>query len=133
VQAFELMDAKSGERVFISGGTGSFGAISILIVKSLGFKISTSESSSNRDKVMRLGLDEFFDYRNQDYHEILHDVDYVLHTVGNRELEKEFKLLKNGGKLISLKGMPNPEFADRIGLGCFNKWYLSALEEVMIK
>ena len=39
-------------------------------------------------------------------------------------MEKEFKILKNGGKLISLKGMPNAEFADRFGLGCFKKLIL---------
>ena len=45
VQAFELMNAKNGERVFIYGGTGSFGAMAIPIAKSLGFKINTSESA----------------------------------------------------------------------------------------
>ena len=124
IQAFELMEAKSGERIFISEGTGSFGAMAIPIAKSLGLKISTSGSGSNRDRVMKLGADEFFDYRNQDYSEILHDVDYVLDTVGDKELEKEFKILKTGGKLISLKGMPNAEFAERVGLGCFKKMIL---------
>ena len=124
IQAFELMEAKSGERIFISGGTGSFGAMAIPIGKSLGYKIITSGNGSNRERVMKLGADEFFDYRNQDYSEILHDVDYVLDTVGDKEMEKEFKILKNGGKLISLKGMPNAEFADRIGLGCFKKLIL---------
>ena len=47
MQAFELMGAKSGERIFISGGTGSFGAMAIPIAKSLGYKISTSGSGSN--------------------------------------------------------------------------------------
>ena len=73
---------------------------------------------------MKLRGDEFFDYRNQDYSENLYDVDYLLDTVGDKELEKEFKLLKNGGKLISLKGMPNSEFADRVGLGFFKKMIL---------
>ena len=66
MQAFELMEAQSGERIFISGGTGSFGAMAIPIAKSLGYRISTSGSGSNRERVMKLGVDEFFDYRNQD-------------------------------------------------------------------
>ena len=125
MQAYELMEAKSGESVFISGGTGSFGAMAIPILKSLGLRISTSGSGSNKDRVMKLGADEFFDYKKEDYSEILHDVDYVLDTIGDKELEKEFKILKNGGKLISLKGMPNPDFAERVGLGCFKKLILS--------
>ena len=51
------MDAKSGERVFISGGTGSFGAMAIPILKSLGLRINTSGSGSNKDRVMKLGAD----------------------------------------------------------------------------
>ena len=132
MQAYELMDAKSGERVFISGGTGSFGAMAIPILKSLGLRISTSGSGSNKDRVMKLGADEFFDYKIEDYSEILHDVDYVLDTVGDKELEKEFRILKNGGKLISLKGMPNPDFAERIGLGCFKKLILKCFGKKMI-
>ena len=73
---------------------------------------------------MKLRADKFFDYRNQDYSENLHDVDYLLDIVGDKKLEKEFKLLKKGGNLISLKGMPNSEFADRVGLGFFKKMIL---------
>jgi hypothetical protein len=40
------------------------------------------------DRVMKLGTNEFFDYWNQDYSEILHDVDYLLDKVGDMELEK---------------------------------------------
>ena len=46
---------------------------------------------------MDLGVDEFFDYKTQDYSEILTDVDYVLDTLGEDELEKEFKILKPRG------------------------------------
>ena len=37
------------------------------------------------------------------------------------ELEKEFKILKNGGTLVSLKGLPNGEFAERMGLSAVKK------------
>ena len=44
------------------------------------------------------------------------DVDYVLDTLGVRELEKEFSILKSGGSLVSLRGLPNGEFAVRMGM-----------------
>jgi NADPH:quinone reductase-like Zn-dependent oxidoreductase len=47
---------------------------------------------------------------------VLTDVDYVLDILGDRELPKEFCILKNGGKLVSLRGMPNGEFAVRTGM-----------------
>lgn len=115
MQAFELMNIKSGESIFISGGTGSLGAMAIPIAKSFGLKVMTSGSARNGERVTALGVDEFFDYRTQDYSEILSDVDYVLDTLGEKELEKEFKILKHGGSLVSLKGLPNKEFAERMG------------------
>ena len=120
-QAFDLMNVKSGESIFISGGTGSFGAMAIPIAKSLGLRIITSGSLPNKERVMNLGVDEFFDYKTQDYSEILSDVDYVLDTLGEKELEKEFKILKPGGTLVSLKGLPNQEFAVRMGFSKFKQ------------
>lgn len=121
MQAFELMNVKSGESIFISGGTGSLGAMAIPIAKSMGLKVITSGSARNKERVIELGVDEFFDYKTQDYSEILVDVDYVLDTLGEKELEKEFKILKTGGILVSLKGLPNKEFAERMGLSAVKR------------
>ncbi|MDD6449348.1 MAG: hypothetical protein PUF78_06470 [Lachnospiraceae bacterium] len=43
-------------------------------------------------------------------------MDYVLDTLGDRELAKEFRVLKKGGSLVSLRGLPNGEFAARSGM-----------------
>jgi NADPH:quinone reductase-like Zn-dependent oxidoreductase len=120
-QSFDLMKVKENERIFISGGTGSLGAMAIPIAKSFGLKVITSGSARNKERVIDLGVDEFIDYRTQDYSEILSDIDYVLDTLGEKELEKEFKILKNDGILVSLKGMPNKEFAERMGLSSIKK------------
>ena len=121
IQAFELMNPSKGEKIFISGGTGSLGAMAIPIAKDLGLQLITSGSEKNRQRVMDLGVSEFIDYKTQDYSEILSDVDYVLDTLGESELEKEFKILKPGGILVSLKGLPNEEFAKRMGLSTVKK------------
>ena len=97
MQAFDIMKPKSGETIFISGGTGSLGAI-------------------NEERVKELGADRFIDYKNENYAEVLKDVDYVLDTLGDRELPNEFKVLKRGGSLVSLRGLPNGRFAKRAGL-----------------
>ena len=55
---------------------------------------------------------------------MLADVDYVLDTLGDRELPKEFAILKTGGKLVSLRGMPNGEFAVRTGMPAFKRMLL---------
>lgn len=120
-QAFELMQPKPGETIFISGGTGSLGAMAIPMAKSYGLTVITNGSAVNRDRVLALGVDRFIDYKTEDYGTVLSDVDYVLDTLGDRELPKEFSILKRGGKLVSLRGMPNGEFAARSGMSAFKR------------
>lgn len=116
MQAFEIMKPRSGETIFISGGTGSLGAMAIPIAKSLGLTVYTNGSADNEERVKELGADRFIDYKKENYAEVLKDVDYVLDTLGDRELPNEFKVLKRGGSLVSLRGMPNGRFAKRAGL-----------------
>lgn len=121
LQAFELMEPKAGETIFISGGTGSLGAMAIPVAKSYGLTVVTNGSVANKERVLALGVDHFIDYKTEDYAEVLTDVDYVLDTLGDRELPKEFRILKDGGKLVSLRGMPNGAFAVRTGMPAFKR------------
>jgi len=116
MQAFEIMQPQAGESVFISGGTGSLGAMAIPIAKSLGLTVYTNGSGDNAERVEKLGVDRFIDYKKENYADVLKDVDYVLDTLGDRELPNEFKVLKKGGRLVSLRGLPNGRFAKRAGL-----------------
>ena len=116
LQALELLHVKEGDTVFISGGTGSFGAMAIPIAKSQGLQVITNGSASQRERVLALGADRFIDYKTEDYATSLHDVDGVIDSLGERELPKEFGILKHGGHLVSLRGLPNGEFARRMHL-----------------
>lgn len=116
MQALDLMSPKAGETIFISGGTGSLGAMAIPVAKNFGLTVITNGSAENKDRVLSLGADRFIDYKTENYADTVFDVDYVLDTLGDRELPKEFGILKEGGKLVSLRGMPNGEFAVRAGL-----------------
>ena len=116
MQAFEILKPRSGETIFISGGTGSLGAMAIPIAKSLGLTVYTNGSADNEERVKELGANRFIDYKKENYAEVLKDVDYVLDTLGDRELPNEFKVLKRGGSLVSLRGLPNGRFAKRAGL-----------------
>lgn len=120
-QAFELLNAKAGDTVFLSGGTGSLGAMAIPILHAKGLRVITSGSAKNRERVLALGAERFIDYKTEDYAEVVRDVDCVLDTVGEKELKKEFSILKPGGTLVSLKGMPNRAFAKRQGFGALKQ------------
>ena len=115
MQALDLMRTEPGKTIFISGGTGSFGAMAIPLAKARGLTVITNGSGKNAGRVMELGANRFIDYRKEDYATALSDVDYVIDSLGGAELEKQFSILKRGGKLVSLRGGPNKAFAQRIG------------------
>ena len=124
MQALELMKAERGKTIFISGGTGSVGAMAIPIAKARGLKVIINGSAENKDRVLDLGASQFIDYKTEDYTKVLADVDYVLDTLGGNETEKQMKILKKGGKLVSLRGMPNGAFAKRMNLPKWKQFVL---------
>ena len=121
MQAFEIMQVKSGESIFISGGTGSLGAMAIPIAKSLGLHVYTNGSKENEERVRKLGAERFIDYKKENYVDVLTNVNHVLDTLGDRELPNEFKVLKKGGNLVSLRGLPNGRFAKRNKMSMFKQ------------
>ena len=121
MQAFEIMQVKSGESIFISGGTGSLGAMAIPIAKSLGLHVYTNGSKENEERVRKLGAERFIDYKKENYVDVLTNVDHVLDTLGDRELPNEFKVLKKGGNLVSLRSLPNGCFAKRNKMSFFKQ------------
>lgn len=70
-----------------------------------------------------LGADRYFDYRIENYAEALSDapVDHVIDTLGETEFARELSVLKPGGRLLSLRGAPNAEFARRFGMPLFKR------------
>lgn len=116
MQSLDLMHAESGKTIFISGGTGSLGAMAIPIAKAKGLKVITNGSAGNRERVLELGASEFIDYKKEDYTKVLSDIDYVLDTLGGNETEKQMTIMKKNGKMVSLRAMPNGSFARRMGL-----------------
>lgn len=125
MQALDLMHAQSGKTIFISGGTGSVGAMATPIAKAKGLTVITNGSADNKDRVIALGASRFIDYKTEDYAKILSGIDYVLNTLGGSETEKQMSILKKGGKLVSLRAMPNGSFAKRMGLPAWKQCVLS--------
>ncbi|HEM3035477.1 TPA: NADP-dependent oxidoreductase, partial [Streptococcus suis] len=116
MQALDLMGAQSGKTIFISGGTGGVGGMAIPIAKAKGLTVITNGDGASAERVLSLGADRFIDYKTEDYTKTLSDVDYVLDTLGGAETEKQMSIMKKGGQLVSLRAMPNGEFAKRMNL-----------------
>lgn len=115
-QAFKQMNVKAGDTVLIHAGAGGLGSIAIQIAKILGLSVITTASGVGLELVKSLGADKIIDYKQQDFSQLLSDIDGVLDTIGGDTLERSFKVLKKGKKIISVAGMPTKAFAKAFGL-----------------
>jgi alcohol dehydrogenase len=111
----ERAQLKAGQKVLIHAGSGGVGTIAVQLAKRLGAIVATTTSTANLDWVKGLGADIVIDYRKDDFEATLRDYDVVLDTLGGEVLEKSLRVLKPGGKLVSIAGPPDPDFAREIG------------------
>lgn len=105
---------KKGQKVFIQAGSGGVGTFAIQLARHLGATVATTTSAANAALVKSLGADVVIDYRTQDFEDALSDYDVVLNSQDGTTLEKSLRVLKTGGKLISISGPPDPEFGKQI-------------------
>jgi NADPH:quinone reductase-like Zn-dependent oxidoreductase len=103
------MNLQPGQKVLIHGGAGGIGSLAIQLAKHLGAYIATTAAASEKEFVTGLGADEVIDYQTQDFSELLQDYDAVYDTVGGETNAKSYKVLKNGGALVSMLEAPNEE------------------------
>ena len=112
----ERANLKKGQKVLIHAGSGGVGTFAIQLAKHLGATVATTTSTANVDLVKSLGADVVIDYGKEDFEKTLRDYDLVLNSLGKDTLEKSLRVLKPGGRLISISGPPDPEFAKDMGL-----------------
>src|SRR6266851_9279605 len=113
----ERANLKKGQKVLIHAGSGGVGTFAIQLAKHVGATVATTTSTANVDLVKSLGADIVIDYKKEDFENVLHDYDVVLNSLGKDTLEKSLQVLKPGGRLISISGPPDPDFAKNLGLG----------------
>ena len=111
----EKAHLKKGDKVLIHAGSGGVGTFAIQLAKHLGAIVATTASPASFDLLKRLGADTTIDYRKDDFETILKDYDVVLNSLSGETLDKSLRVLKPGGRLISISGPPDPDFAKDIG------------------
>lgn len=123
----EKANLKKGQKVFIQAGSGGVGTFAIQLAKYLGATVATTASSTNIEFLKNLGADIVIDYKNEDFETILKDYDLVLNSQDTKTLEKSLRILKPNGKIISISGPPDTDFADEINL----PWYLKLVMKML--
>jgi NADPH:quinone reductase-like Zn-dependent oxidoreductase len=118
---------QKGEKVLIHAGSGGVGTFAIQLAKHIGATVATTTSAANVDLVKSLGADVVIDYRQENFEKVLSGYDVVLNSLGKDTLEKSLKVLKPGGKLISISGPPDAAFAKESGLN----WFLQQVTRLL--
>ncbi|WFD18410.1 hypothetical protein MCAP1_000612 [Malassezia caprae] len=108
---------KEGQKVLIHAGAGGLGTFAIQLAKSMGLYVATTASEKGYDLVKAMGADEIINYKTEAFEKKLHDYDAVIDALGGDDLIKSFKVVKKGGKVLSVSGVPNGRIATRFGLG----------------
>ncbi|MGK5550326.1 NADP-dependent oxidoreductase [Actinomadura kijaniata] len=111
----ERAQVQPGQKVLIHAGSGGVGTIALQLARHLGAHVATTASAANAALVKELGADVVIDYRTQDFEELLDGYDVVLDTLGGKTLDKSLRVLKPGGKVISIAGPPDADFARELG------------------
>ena len=115
----EQAGLRKGQKVLIHAGSGGVGTFAIQLAKHLGATVATTTSTANIELVKSLGADVVIDYKKQDFEKVLSGYDVVVNSLDGDTLRKSLSVLKPGGKLISISGPPDPDFAREQGLNWF--------------
>jgi NADPH:quinone reductase-like Zn-dependent oxidoreductase len=95
--------------VLIWFSIGGVGVMAVQLARWARLLISATCSTDKVDLVKQLGASQVIDYRKKTIDELSHDYDLVIDCVGGDTLTKSFKLLKGGGKVISVARPPTTD------------------------
>jgi len=113
----DILQLTRGQKVLIQAGAGGIGTFAIQLAKAMGVCVATTTSQAGYDLVKSLGADQIIDYKHEQFDEILHDYDGVYDTIGGETLERAFKIVKPGGHVVTISGLPNARFGKAYGSG----------------
>ncbi len=112
----DLIRLQRGQKVLIHAGAGGVGSFAIQLAKHLGATVATTASARNQVLCTQLGADLVIDYAKQRFEEAVKDQDAVLDTLGGDTLLRSFSVVRPGGTIVSIGGLPDLHTAEKLNL-----------------
>ncbi len=116
VGLFDAAQLEAGRRLLVQGGAGGVGSLAVQLGHWKGAHVIATASTANVEFVRSLGADEVVDYTTATVEDAIGEVDVVLDTVGGDVTDRSWAVLRRGGILVSIAGMPDPEKAEAHGV-----------------
>jgi NADPH:quinone reductase-like Zn-dependent oxidoreductase len=111
---FERGRLQAAEHVLIHGGTGAVGMFAVQLAHIHGAQVTATVSASNTAVVQSLGADDALDYRGTAFEDRVGKVDLVFDTVGGDTLRRSWRVLKPGGRLVTVAVESESESDERV-------------------
>jgi len=113
---FDRAEVRRGQRVLIHAGAGGVGSFAIQFAREAGAYVITTTSARNADYVRGLGADQVIDYHEQQFENVLTDIDVVIDLLGEDVQRRSYAVLRPGGVLVNAWGSIMEEHADAAGV-----------------
>jgi NADPH:quinone reductase-like Zn-dependent oxidoreductase len=113
---FEVAQLRAGQKVLIHAAAGGVGSFAVQFAKAKGAYVIGTSSSKNQSLLRELGVDKPVDYQQARFEDVTRNVDVVFDTMGGETQERSFKVLKQGGILVSIVQPPSPAQAAKAGV-----------------
>lgn len=110
---YEEGNLDSGESVLIHAAAGGVGHMAVQFAANTGARVIGTASGRNEEFLHELGVDEFINYREERFEEVLDSVDLVLDAVGGDALERSVEVAQPGGAVVTLPEPPSEEAVER--------------------
>jgi NADPH:quinone reductase-like Zn-dependent oxidoreductase len=110
---FDHGKLKAGERVLIHGAAGGVGHFAVQFAKDRGAYVIATARAEDRDVLRRLGADEIIDYRSERFEDQVREIDLVFDLVAGETQQRSWKVLKDGGRIVSTLQPPSRDEAAR--------------------
>lgn len=99
---FEKANLQRGQEVLVHGAAGSVGMFAVQLARWRGASVVATASAGNLDFVQSLGADRVIDYHRSRFEDVICDADVVFDTVGGETLDRSWKILKPGGRIVTV-------------------------------
>jgi len=124
----DVMKLKAGEEILIHAGAGGVGTFAIQFAKLMGARVTTTASEAKHALLKELGAADCVDYGKIDFTTLGRKFHAVFDTIGGKTLIDSFKVVKPGGKVVSIVSLPDDAAAKRLNIGfvprLFIRWAL---------
>ena len=99
---FDYGKLEEGQKVLIHAASGGVGTFAVQLAKWKGARVIGTASEENIDFLFDLGADEVIDYKNEKFDDKVEDIDLVFDLIGGDTQKRSLKVLKKGGRLITI-------------------------------